>query len=89
MYCKLLHCRYLAIRHPLQYRNAEVQTNHKRQAILTILFVMFVALIVCIPLLFEAAVVYDTYQLRRDLNTTHMLIVSPLLCCIFNNHGPG
>ena len=70
---------YLAIRHPIEYRNMNISTNLWIPAIKSLMFVLVAAGLFTFPIFLETRVEYNELGKIYDVNSTHFQYVSPLL----------
>ena len=68
--------RYLAIRHPIEYRNSVLSTNPWVPAIKSLMFVLVAAALCTFPLFLETSVEYDEIGRVHEVNATHFQYVS-------------
>ena len=68
--------RYLAIRHPIEYRNSTMMINPWVPAIKSLSLVLVVSGLFCVPLFFETAINYDHFGTIKNINQTHFQYVS-------------
>ena len=68
--------RFLAIRHPIEYRNSTLTINAWVPAVKSLMFVLIVSGVFTLPQFFETSVINDEVGLLRDVNETHFRYVS-------------
>ena len=68
--------RYIAIRHPIQYRNTMLSTNPWIPATKSLIFVLVTAALFTFPLFLETSVHSDEVGRVYDINGTHFRYVS-------------
>lgn len=71
--------RYLAIRHPIEYRNSTITVNPCTHAMKSLAFVLVVSGLFTIPLFFETSLAYLKSGEIKDVNETHFQYVSMFL----------
>ena len=83
--------RYMAIRHPLEYRQAMIGANLWRRALLNLGVVTLAAGVIVIPMYFETIVQQDTLLHQvQPFNRTHSWMVSTRAPQLENDfHGNG
>ena len=67
--------RYLAIRHPIEYRNSTTGINPWVPAVKSLMLVLALSGLLCVPLFFETAIRYDEFGTIKSVNTTHFQYV--------------
>ena len=70
--------RYLAIRHPVEYRNANLTVNPWIPVTKTLMLVLAMASLITFPLYFETSVKRSEIRRLQDVNDTHSKYVSTL-----------
>ena len=68
--------RYLAIRHPVEYRNANITVNPWRPVMKNLILVLAMAAFFTFPLFFETSVKSSEIGRLYDVNDTHSKYVS-------------
>ena len=68
--------RYLAIRHPIEYRNSTIMINPWIPAVKHLVLVLGLAGVLCIPIFFETTIQYSQYGTIISVNQTHFQYVS-------------
>ena len=68
--------RYIAIRHPIEYRNSILAQNPWIPAIKSLVLVLLAAALFTLPLYFETSVTYKDFGRIYGLNATHFQYVS-------------
>ena len=71
--------RYLAIRHPIEYRTSELNTNPSKHAATRLLLALITTAIFVSPLFFETSVERDNVGRIVSINETHFQYVSESL----------
>ena len=70
--------RYLAIRHPIEYRNSTIALNPWIPAIKSVFVVLIAASLFTLPLYFETSVKSVDVRMFHDINSTHFQYVSTI-----------
>ena len=68
--------RYLAIRHPIEYRNSTIATNPWIPAMKHLILVLSLSGALCIPLFLETSIKHNRYGTIKSVNKTHFQYVS-------------
>lgn len=68
--------RYMAIRHPIEYRNSTIGVNLCLCAMKNLLVVLLVSGLITFPVYFEMSVTYHEVPSIRNINETHLQYVS-------------
>ena len=68
--------RYLAIRHPIEYRNSTITVNTCTYAMKVLAFVLVVSGLFALPMFFEATIGYTKMGKIEEVNMTHFQYVS-------------
>ena len=67
--------RYLAIRHPIEYRNSTIAVNPCTYAMKSLLFVLIASGLFALPMYFETSLGYTLVGAIEDINGTHFQYV--------------
>lgn len=67
--------RYLAIRHPIEYRNSTIAVNPCIYATKSLVFVLIASGLFALPIFFETSLGYTVVGAMEDINTTHFQYV--------------
>ena len=79
--------RYLAIRHPIEYRNSTIAVNPCIYAMKSLIFVLTASGLFALPIFFETSLGYTVVGAIEDVNKTHFQYVRIYCHCILNLHA--